>query len=149
MPEHLEDILRRVASGELSPEEAEPLITATMREGPPETGWRPQQPRRPERPTMPSPPAPPAPPPPPGASGDGFPLGEPARRIVRLQVIEGGRPVVNLRIPMSWASLAGTVLPGLSSENAARLREAIRSGTIGRILEVQDEDGDGVIISTE
>jgi hypothetical protein len=50
---------------------------------------------------------------------------------------------------MSWAALAGSVVPGLSNENADRLREAIRSGTVGRILEVLDEDGDGVIISTE
>lgn len=63
--------------------------------------------------------------------------------------MEGGRAVVNLRIPMSLAGLAGSVLPGLSNDHAERLRDAIRSGTVGRILEVQDEDGDGVIISTE
>jgi hypothetical protein len=146
MTDNLEGILRRVASGELSVEEAEPLIAAASGEpGTPDSGpvrktgrfgW-------------------------PRFSGPGgdanaassdessAPGATGARRVVRLQVMEGGRSVVNLRIPMSLAGLAGSVLPGLSNEHADRLREAIRSGTVGRILEVQDEDGDGVIISTE
>jgi hypothetical protein len=49
---------------------------------------------------------------------------------------------------MSWASLAN-VVPGLSRLQSDRIRDAIRSGSVGPILEVQDEDGDGVIISTE
>jgi hypothetical protein len=165
MTDDLDSILQRVASGQLSPAEAEPLIAAaTAPSGPPETsnsrpdsgssessGW-------PEPP--PPPPAPPEAPSPAEAEaerrirgkwglGDAPQPGDRAQRIVRLQVLEGGKSVVNLRIPVTWAGLAGSVLPGISGQHADRIREAIRSGTVGRILEVQDEDGDGVIISTE
>lgn len=118
MPDNLDSILQRVASGELSPEDAEPLIAGATFSSGAGLGGAPQS-------------------------------GERAQRIVRLQVLEGGKPVVNLRIPVTWAGLAGSVLPGISGQHADRIREAIRSGTVGRILEVQDEDGDGVIISTE
>lgn len=153
MSDDLDGILRRVASGELSVEEAEPLIAAQS-----------SAPRKTVRFGWPRPPAAPSPPPLPprprfsdsGPESDAPGSDESTtrgssgpRRAIRLQVMEGGRSVVNLRIPMSLAGLAGTVLPGLSNEHADRLREAIRSGTVGRILEVQDEDGDGVIISTE
>src|SRR3954469_2511031 len=124
MPDDLDVILQQVASGDLSPDQAEQLIDALH--------------GRHDATGSPPPSAPPADPPP-----------ERTRRVVRLQVTEGGRSVVNLQVPMSLAALAGSVLPGLSNENADRLREAIRSGTVGRILEVQDDDGDGVIISTE
>ena len=126
MPDELDAILEKVAAGELSPDAAEQLIDALQR-----------------HPRAASTPPSSAPPP----SQD--PPAERSRRVVRLQVTEGGRSVVNLQVPMSLAALAGSVLPGLSNENADRLREAIRAGTVGRILEVQDEDGDGVIISTE
>jgi hypothetical protein len=126
MPDDLDAILQRVAAGDITPEVAEQLIDALHRH------------HRPATPPPPSSPPPTADPP-----------AERTRRVVRLQVTEGGRSVVNLQVPMSWAALAGSVLPGLSNENADRLREAIRSGTVGRILEIQDEDGDGVIISTE
>jgi hypothetical protein len=127
MPDDLDAILQQVASGDLSPDQAEQLIEALHRHHHSAGA------------------APPSAPPPPPAD----PPVERTRRVVRLQVTEGGRSVVNLQVPMSLAALAGSVLPGLSNENADRLRDAIRAGTIGRILEVQDEDGDGVIISTE
>jgi hypothetical protein len=125
MPDDLDAILQQVAAGTLTPDQAELLIEALNRQGSAA-----------------------------GAASAGTPpLADPplerSRRVVRLQVTEGGRSVVNLQVPMSLAALAGSVLPGLSTENADRLREAIRAGTVGRILEVQDEDGDGVIISTE
>jgi hypothetical protein len=128
MPDDLDAILERVAAGDISPEVAEQLIDAMHRYPHPKGSQ-------------------PASGPTPAASAE--PPAERTRRVVRLQVTEGGRNVVNLQVPMSWAALAGTVVPGLSNENADRLREAIRSGTVGRILEVLDEDGDGVIISTE
>jgi hypothetical protein len=127
MPDDLDAILQQVASGDLSPDQAEQLIDALHRHQP-SAGSTP--------PGAPPPPSPDQP-------------AERTRRVVRLQVTEGGRSVVNLQVPMSLAALAGSVLPGLSNENADRLRDAIRAGTVGRILEVQDEDGDGVIISTE
>ncbi len=147
MPEELDSILRRVASGELTPEEAEPLVAAataarrTAPQGEPGTrsGSGPSSAGS-ERAGGPRGP---------WSSWSQAGPGDPPRRTVRLQVFEGGRVVVNLRIPMSWAGLAGSVLPGLSVANAERIREAIRSGEVGTILEVHDEDGGGVVISTE
>jgi hypothetical protein len=141
--DELETILRRVADGELTAEEAEPLVAAATRTTGADASHG-------ERPRSDSPssagrgPGAGTPPSAGGAPGGGAP-----RRTVRLQVLERGRAVVNLRIPMSWASLAGSVVPGLSGGQADRLREAIRSGEVGPILEVRDDDGDGVIISTE
>jgi len=57
--------------------------------------------------------------------------------------------MVDLRIPIGLAGLAGAVVPGLSGPQAERIREALRSGRVGPVLEVMDERGDGVIISTE
>jgi hypothetical protein len=141
MPEELDSILRRVASGELSPEDAEPLVeAATGKAGQRVPAADPSGAEKPGRPF--------------GWSGDSPADAEPAqpegqvRRTVRLEVLENGRTVTTLRIPMSWASLAN-VVPGLSRLQTDRIRDAIRSGSVGPILEVQDEDGDGVIISTE
>ncbi len=137
MAEDLDSILRRVATGELTPEEAEPLVASVTGQASQAGDTTPPPSSRP--------PAPPSTPP--AVSGPVVTSG--AQRTVRLQVMENGRAVVNLRIPMSWASLAGSVLPGLSRSQADRIREAIRSGEVGPILDVRDEDGDGVIISTE
>jgi len=153
MTDDLDTILRRVAAGEITPEAAEPLVAAAMRGGasggPESTG--PGGPRDPGetapqhiRPRSGSSGAPDD-----SAADRNLRSTETARRAVRLQVVENGRPVVNLRMPMSWAGLAGNVLPGLSPTQADRIRDAIRSGEIGTLLEVRDEDGDGVIISTE
>lgn len=124
MDDPLDAILRRVAAGELSPEDAEPLITALA--GP----ARADEAHRASEPTSPST----------RVTGGG--------RAVRVQVTEGGRAVVNLRIPMSWTGLTSLV-PGLSGEQVRRVTEALRNGEHGRILEIQDLDGDGVVISTE
>jgi len=155
MSEDLEAILRRVASGELTPEEAEPLVTRATRASVPPAGYtRPALPTAPAPPAPPTPPVTPAPPPPPGAppapTVPSTPAsGQRSQRTVRLQVVEGGKTVVNLRMPVSWAALAGNALPGISGTQAEQIRDAIRAGDIGTILNVQDEDGDGVIISTE
>jgi hypothetical protein len=151
MPDDLDAILQLVASGNLSPEEAEPLIAAaTARSAgsveppadvPSDSESQSLDQMVEERVHL--------------RLQEKFGFGDSpkgtqrAQRIVRLQVLEGGKSVVNLRIPVTWAGLAGNVLPGISGQHADRIREAIRSGTVGRILEVQDEDGDGVIISTE
>lgn len=132
MTDDLDTILARVASGEISAEEAEPLVAAAVatpgvddedeaddvaagsaeHAAPPETAVR-------------------------------------AQRSVRLQVTERGRAMVDLRIPIGLAGLAGAVVPGLSGPQAERIRDALRSGRVGPVLEVLDEDGDGVVISTE
>lgn len=148
VPEDLDTILRRVASGELTPEAAEPLVAAAGQNSGAAAGDIAGDVPRLDSPRTDTP-ATDAPPP---HDTRGFPAATAspgAQRTVRLQVLENGKPVVNLRIPMSWASLAGSVVPGISGPHAERLRDAIRRGEVGTILEVQDEDGDGVIISTE
>ena len=120
MDELLHELLRQVADGELSPGDAEPLVAQAAMSA--------------------------------GSTGDGTeaPAASPSRdgRAVRIQVTEAGRTVVNLRVPMSWTGLASLV-PGLSSEQAARVSDALRSGERGRILDVRDDDGGSVTISTE
>jgi hypothetical protein len=125
MADPLHDILRQVAAGDLSPEDAEPIIAAL-------SGTRP------------------------GPAQDPMPASDPStadasrrvERAVRVRVQEGGRTVVNLRIPMSWTGLTSLV-PGLSSDQVLRVSEALRNGERGPILDIQDADGDGVVISTE
>jgi hypothetical protein len=68
---------------------------------------------------------------------------------VRILVTDGGRDVVNLRVPMSLASLAGSVIPGLSEAQVGRLQQALRDGEIGTIVDVRDDQGSGVLIATE
>ena len=40
-------------------------------------------------------------------------------------------------------------IPGLTGEQAARIREALRHGVRGPILEVDEDDGNGVRIVVE
>lgn len=151
MLEDLDAILARVAAGELSPQDAEPLVAVAIGRGEETVRSGEETPRRGDETVSPgagspqqhTPPPPPLPPPPPFET-----IARP-QRTVRLQVTERGRSVVNLRIPVGLAGLAGSVVPGLSGPQSERIREALRSGEVGPILEVVDEDGDGVIISTE
>ena len=71
-----------------------------------------------------------------------------ARRL-RIRVKERGRQVVNLQIPLGFADTALRMVPGLSDEQGSRIRAAIATRTAGTILDVEDEDGEGVLISTE
>lgn len=75
------------------------------------------------------------------------PPGTPGK-ILRVQVTEAGRAVINLRIPLSLGRAAISQVPGLSESTSDRIREAIEAGVKGSILEV-DEAGDGVRISIE
>jgi len=170
MAEHLETILRLVAEGKLSAADAEPLLSALAEPSPnasrandpgrtrhagDETTERQVPPRfdppsmpafgpaslpRPGRPPLPL--LPPLPPDPPEPSSN-------ARRQLRIEVVEGGQRVVNLRIPLGLAGVAAALVPGLSPAHADRIRQAIRSGVVGPILEVHGDDGDRVVIATE
>ncbi len=136
MTDDLDTILARVAAGEISAEEAEPLVAAAV-------GMADDAPSGIAAGDAPADDAlvdDPAPPPAPGPR---------PQRNVRLQVTERGRSMVDLRIPIGLAGLAGAVVPGLSGPQAERIREALRSGRVGPVLEVLDERGDGVVISTE
>jgi len=123
MSEELETILRLVAEGKLTPEEAAPIVAALSERHapPPITAIQPVVSRSP---------------------GDGA-------RQLRIRVEEQGRTVVNLRVPLSVAETALNMVPGLAGEQAARVRAALEGGAIGPIIDVEDPDGDAVLISLE
>lgn len=126
MGDPLDDVLRLVAAGRLSPGEAAPIIDALaaareVADRAREAGSR----------------AGAGTPPPPG----------PPRRL-RVLVRDGGRAVVDLQLPGVLAELAGAV-PGIPVAYADRVREAIRTGLRGPIVDVTDEDGSGVTITLD
>ena len=118
----VEKILRLVAEGALTAEEADEILSAT---------------RPIEQPA--SPPA--APQGPAYSSVNGSSAESKSSRHLRIEVTERGRRVVNLRVPVNVAAWASHLLPGLSDENAARIRTAIDTGSRGPILEVNDDEG--------
>jgi hypothetical protein len=118
-----ERILQLVADGRLTAEEAAPLLDALD--------------DRPDRPSGPSGPAA-------GPGGD-----EGGATAVRIEVSDGGRSVVNLRVPLGLGRAALDRLPGLSEVTSARIREAITAGIKGSILDVDDGDGDRVRVVIE
>jgi hypothetical protein len=67
---------------------------------------------------------------------------------LRIVVSESGRKIVNLRVPLSLGRAAITRVPGISESTSDRIREAIAAGIKGPIIEV-DDDGDGVRVSIE
>jgi hypothetical protein len=128
MSEELEALLRLVAEGRLTPEEAAPIVAAlTGRTG--STGDASAR------------------------TADGEPVSTsilPAGpRQLRIRVEERGRTVVNLRVPLAVAETALNMVPGLAGEQAARVRAALEGGAIGPIIDVEDPDGDAVMISLE
>ena len=156
MPEELETILRLVAEGKLSPDEAAPIIDALTR-AERITDRIPRHDRigrRMER------------------AGrrlaraherieDAFRHADERRdaahadvdsqrgRQLRIRVAERGRQVVNLRIPIGFVDAALGFVPGLGGDQSERIRDAVRSGAVGPIIDVEDPDGDGVLISVE
>lgn len=122
MPEDaFERVLRLVSEGKLTAEEAGPILDAldVTRTGSSHEAPGRQQP------------------------GDDSPA-----RALRVEVTERGRPVVNLRIPISLGRAAINRVPGISEMTSERIREAIAAGIKGPIVDV-DDDGDGVRISIE
>lgn len=71
-------------------------------------------------------------------------------RQLRIKITERGRQVVNLRIPIGFVETALKFVPGLGGDQSQRIREAVRAGAVGPILDVEDPDGQGgVLISVE
>jgi hypothetical protein len=132
MPDAIARVLHLVAEGRLTAEEAAPILDALSSQG---AGPAEAQPAEPAPVAAPSAAAP-------GSSGN-------SPRFARIQVMEGGRRVVDLRIPTSLGRFALGRVPGLSGEQIGELQRAISSGLVGPLLEVEDTDGDGVRIVLE
>lgn len=79
-------------------------------------------------------------------AGASAPAGPPRR--LRVQVRDGGRTVVDLQLPGLLAELAG-VVPGIPAAYADRVREALRTGVRGPVVDITDEDGSGVTITID
>jgi hypothetical protein len=128
MGDELATVLRLVAEGKLSAEEAAPIIEALGR-------------HRASRP--PEPPAP------------GFPFsgdvpGKGRGRRVRIQVTEHGRRVVDVRVPLAFAAMAARMVPGIPDSYATLIERAVEGDMVGPIVDLaEDEDGDGVLITVE
>ena len=139
MSGELETLLKMVADGRISAEEAAPLVAALQDAGRYRAGDR--------------------------AGGNGAGTGEPIAREggragqsaqsaqeamtgrrVRVFVAEDGRPIVNLQIPLAAAGFAIDQVPGLSTDHRSRIVEAIQSGMTGPILEVRDHGNEVRIV---
>lgn len=127
MEQGLERVLRLVAEGRLTAEEAGPILDAL---GAAE-GVRGK----------------PGPTQPPGPSTEGDTDRVP--RFARIEVRDGGKRVVDLRVPISLGRFALRRVPGLSAQHIADVEDAVASGNLGPILDVEDADGDGVRIVLE
>ena len=121
----LERVLQLVAEGRLTAGEAAPLLDALESKGAGDHG----QPAG----TMPGEPGSPDTP----ASA------------VRIEVSDGGRKVINLRVPLALGRSAISGVPGLSEATSERIKQAIEAGIKGPILDVDDEDGSGVRVVIE
>jgi len=71
-----------------------------------------------------------------------------AARSLRIEVRDGTRTVVNLRLPLAVGRYALDRIPGLSGDQVTRVREALSSGMTGPVL-VVDDDGGSVRIVIE
>lgn len=120
MGDELATVLKLVAEGKLSPEEAAPIIDALRRGG-----------------------AAPAP----DASAEGSATTR-SRRI-RIQVSERGRRVIDVQVPLKFAAVAARMVPGIPDSYTSLIEQAVDNDTIGTIVDAEDENGDGILISTE
>jgi hypothetical protein len=132
-----EQVLRLVADGRLTADEAAPILAA-LDQGPEKTGIG-------AEPTTGA--GSDVPPNAPSAGGPGAP-GRGASSL-RIEVREGGRSVVNLRLPIAVGRFALDRVPGLSGDQVGRVREALSLGLKGPVLEVDEGKGDGVRIVLE
>jgi hypothetical protein len=131
----LDRVLKLVAEGRLTAEEAAPILDAldSRDKQPAWAGFADD-----DGPAAPTPTSPTTP------TTGGTPP-----RWARIEVRENGRRVVDLRIPISLGRFALSRVPGLSREQIADVEEAVTTGTHGPILDVEDSDGDGVRIVLE
>jgi len=126
----LDSVLRLVAEGRLTAEEAGPILDALEARAPGEPAASAKEPR------------------PTAGAKDAPGEGDAPAKALRVEVREGGRTVINLRVPLSLGRAAINQVPGISEATSARIREAIAAGVKGPIVEVDDE-GDTVRVSLE
>ena len=126
MTDPLDRVLQLVAEGKLSADDAAPILAALDRKSRPDPGAG----------TAP-------------ADPDTGQVPATTPRFARVEVRERGKRVVDLRVPISLGRFALSRVPGLSSQQIAEVEQAVTSGTHGPILDVEDEDGDGVRILLE
>ena len=121
----LESVLRLVAAGRLSAEEAGPILDALQ--------------ARPDRSSED---------PRPADAAATSPGGGPGLAI-RVEVTDDGRRIVNLRVPLALGRAAIDRIPGLSASMGDRILEAIESGMRGPVLVVEDDPDSSVRIVVE
>ena len=122
----LEAVLRLVAQGRLTADEAGPILDALQARTDPQPSDDPRS----------------------AGAAAASPSGGPGRAI-RVEVTEDGRKVVNLRVPLALGKAALDRIPGLSASMGERILEAIDSGMRGPVLVVDDEPGNTVRIVVE
>jgi hypothetical protein len=122
MSGELEALLKLVAEGKLTAEEAAPIVSALQEKA--QTGGSTDARRS-------------------TSAQDVL-----ASRRLRIFVAEDGIQIINLQIPLVAAGFAIDQVPGLSPDHRSRIAEAIQSGLTGPILEVSDH-GDEVRIIIE
>jgi hypothetical protein len=138
MAEELDTILRLVAQGKLTPDEAAPIIEALAMADRTRHAAAFAKDRTSDRIDDAF-----------ARAGDRLEAPSGGRRL-RIRVTERGRQVVNLRIPIGFVDAALRFVPGLGGDQADRIRDAVNAGAIGPILDVEDPDGEGgVLISVE
>jgi SHOCT-like domain len=127
----LDMVLRLVAEGRLTADEAAPILAA-LDVAP--AGAAPSSSRGSAGPA---------------AAGTADGEGEPGTgRSLRIEVRDAGRTVVNLRLPLALGRFALDRIPGLSGDQVDRVRAALNSGMTGPVL-VVDDDGDSVRIAID
>jgi hypothetical protein len=138
MSDALDTVLRLVAEGRLSADEAGPLLDALDATGDDGTA--------------------------PVVAGSSATFGEATRgdhrsadgadedkppTLLRIEIRENGRQTVNLRFPLALGRFAVDRVPGLTGAPAERIREALSHGMRGPIVEVNDDGDDTVRIVLE
>ena len=129
MTDPLERVLQLVADGRLTAAEAAPILDALGA-----AGIASSQPDDPDAGQVEEPGT--------TAANDG------RAKSIRVEITEGGRKVINLRVPVSLGRMALDRVPGLSGNNADLIRQALADGRSGPVLVIDDE-GDGVRIVLE
>jgi hypothetical protein len=131
MSDELNTVLRLVAEGKLSPDEAAPIIEALNASREARSAAARAS----------------------ATAADAVDSGRAAAgtrgRRVRIQVSERGRRVVDVRVPLAFAAMAARMVPGIPDSYSALIEQAVDSETTGTIVDAEDENGDGVLISME